>query len=243
MVSAALAESCLWGGAWEGVDVGSAHFVLPLFHQPCGYWRSNDSGEMRFSFTVMFILTIAYYREFLLRHTSEIVTQITTGEIDLFGTAVSVDNPIPFVLPLSLLDNIFAFVGAVLVLGLHHRLALQADDGHAPVVEFVPQLVLFSLLSKQQSYYAIPALLPLVLLAGRDQRIALFGVAGGVLTWLSVGVRVGTLAVPGSRSATLPLVMSWAEAPSGAAWPLSELGDALEQQCSIVIFSETQEPL
>ena len=104
----------------------------------------------------------------------------------------------------------------------------------------LPQLVLLSLLSKQQSYYAIPALLPLVLLAGRAQRLALFGVAGGVLTWLSVGGGVGTLGGPWITERYVAPRYELAEPPSAAAWPLSEIGDELEQQCSIVIFSETQ---
>ena len=233
-------------GACLGVGLMLDRLILCASVLPPALWllaKQRQWKNASYSFAVVTILTVAYYREFLIRHTDEIVTQITTGEIDSSGTAVFVDNPIPLLYYLlSLFDNISGpFVGVALVLGCIAAWRSKQTMDTLLWCSLLPQLVLFSLLSKQQSYYAIPALVPLVLLAGRDHRIALFGVAGGALTWLSVGCGVGTLGGPWITERYVAPRYELAEPPSDASWPLSEIGGALEQQCSIVIFSETPE--
>ena len=135
------------------------------------------------------LLTGAYYREFFNRHSHEIFSQATTGEIDSAG--VLTETPALFewiYYPLTLIDSQAGpILGVVMLIGLIGRLDRTRSILLASVLGGV---AFFTLVSKNQVFYTLPILAPLAAMAATRQRIAWIGVVGGLWSFLSVGVGV-----------------------------------------------------
>ena len=143
-----------------------------------------------------FALTIAYYREFVLRHSAELLSQAPVGEIDSVGTLVLSDNPLPILYYLvSLLDTQAGFViGCTMLVGVGYSLRQSKMDNTLLWWVLLPGLVFFSMLAKKQVYYTFPILVPLAIVAGRVPVLSWISVIAGVFLWLQQGCGVFPLA-------------------------------------------------
>ena len=138
------------------------------------------------------LLTAAYYREFFSRHAHEILSQATTGEIDSAGALTEIPALFEWAYyPLVLLDSQAGpILGMVMLLGMIGRI----DRPRAILLgSILGGIGFFTLVSKNQVFYSLPILAPLAVLAASRPRLAWIGVAGGVWSFLAVGL--GT--VPG----------------------------------------------
>ena len=135
------------------------------------------------------LLCGAYYREFFQRHSHELFSQATTGEIDSAG--VLTETPALFewaFYPLALLDSQAGpVVGAIMVMGLFGRM----DRARSVLLASIAGgIVFFTFISKNQVFYTLPILAPLAALGAARPRLAWIGLAGGLWSFLSVGVGV-----------------------------------------------------
>lgn len=188
------------------------------------------------------VLSAAYYREFFLRHTQEIFSQVSTGEIDA-GGALSVGGGWLYY-PLVLLDSQAGpLIGALMVWGVAVaavRCWRRPDDPAAVLLAAtLPAVVFFTLIAKQQVYYTLPILGPLAVLAAGRGPVVWLGVVGGLWSWLAVGVG----AAPGGP--WMPI--SWvsprhvlARPPTHQQWPLAAGLAALQppEGAHVLVFSE-----
>lgn len=133
------------------------------------------------------LLTAAYYREFFLRHSGEILSQATTGEIDSTGALTEAPALIEWAYyPLTLIDSQAGpILGFVLLCGLLGRRSQARTILMASVLGGV---AFFTFISKNQVFYTLPILGPLAVLASLRPRLALVGVAGGLWSFSSVGL-------------------------------------------------------
>jgi len=136
------------------------------------------------------VVTAAYYREFFNRHSHEILSQATTGEIDSSGALTEVPALFEWAYyPLTLIDSQAGpILGVVMLLGLVGRLNRTRAILLASVIGGVG---FFTLVSKNQVFYTLPILAPLAVLAATRNRLAWIGICGGLWAFLSVGI--GTL--------------------------------------------------
>jgi hypothetical protein len=127
----------------------------------------------------------AYYREFFLRHSFEIMSQAN-------GVLAESSGLLSWLYyPLTLLDSQAGPVlGIVLILGL---IGPMSKARSVLLASVVGGLVFFTVVSKNQVFYTLPILAPLAALASTRSRLAWVGVLGGVWGFLAVGVGV----VPG----------------------------------------------
>jgi hypothetical protein len=211
-------------------------------------WRSWRAGRQALvacavnlvmAVGVTLMLTVAYYREFFMRHSAELLSQAPVGEIDSAGTLqVQEGAPGPLWYLVSLLESQAGLVlGAVLLVGLVGNLR----GGRALLVSCVAfGLGFFSLVAKKQAFYTLPILVPLAVLVGRRRSLAVLGVVGGTWNLASVGLGL----VPGPPH----LFASWVSTPYVVArppthdqWPLEEAWRVLEPAPgSVIVFSEDQ---
>ena len=149
-------------------------------------------------FGVAFILTIAYYREFFLRHSQELISQAPVGEIDAAGTLVESVNPVPWLYYLlSLFDNQQGYVIALLSLvGLVMSLRTRGPKEQILLWSILPGVTFFTFIAKKQVYYTFPILVPLSLMAARFGRWSWLGVVGGFVLWLQQGWGILPTSVP-----------------------------------------------
>ncbi len=203
-------------------------------------WRNLVLG---LSGTVL--LSAAYYREFFIRHTAELLSQAPVGEIDSAG-AVTVGGGLLDALyyPLVLLDSQAGpLIGGLMLWGAVGagrelwRDRSRARTAGVMLAAVIPATIFFTLIAKKQVYYTLPALAPLAVLAGRG-RVAWIGVLGGAWSWLAVGVG----AVPGGPWMPIDWVAPrhlLARPPSGQDWPLDEAAAALSDGAGgVLVFSE-----
>jgi len=157
--------------------------LLPLL------WRANRKSwtHLAMGLGVTLLLTGAYYREFFIRHTSELLSQAPVGEIDSAGTLSGGGGLLDwFYYPLALVDSQAGPVlGALMIWGLIGRLrgpraVLLCSVGGG--------LLVFTLIAKNQVFYTLPILGPLAVLAATRGRWVALGVVGGLWTLLSVGI-------------------------------------------------------
>jgi hypothetical protein len=188
------------------------------------------------------LLSAAYYREFFLRHTSELLSQAPLGEIDAAG-AVSIGGGWLYY-PLALVDSQAGpVIGALMLWGLGAaavRCWRRRDDPSAVILAAVlPAVIFFTLISKQQAYYTLPILGPLAVLAAGRGHVAWLGGLGGLWSLLAVGVGV----VPGGPW----LPEDWvaprhvlARPPSWQSWPLDEALAVLDAapDAQLLVLSE-----
>jgi len=184
------------------------------------------------------MLTAAYYREFFLRHTEELLGQAPVGEIDAAGQVTATGGIWPALYyPLTLIDSqAGAIIGLLMVGGLvvaavawtkelrQGGWSRARTDPHGPLLAAVlPAMVLFSLIAKKQVYYTLPILGPLAVLAGARGRWAWLGVAAGLHGFVSLGW--GWLPQTAPTAPFLPRGWvsprhSLAQPPSRETWPL-----------------------
>jgi hypothetical protein len=190
---------------------------------------------------VALLLSAAYYREFFNRHFSELTSQASVGEIDSAGVLQELQNPIPSLYyPLALIDSQAGpFIGLAMCAGLlvlfrkkkllSHDLILLFSAGGA--------LLFFSLIAKKQVYYTIPILFPLAFWLSQHLILRRLAWAGGLFTWLGVGVGMWELGKPWLPEAWAAPRHLLARAPSFQEWPLDEALADIEAQ-HVLVFSE-----
>ncbi len=204
-------------------------------------------------------LTFAYYREFFLRHTDELLGQAPVGEIDAAGQVTVGGGLIPALYyPLTLLDSQAGiFVGLLMLLALVAtvfsliRRASTEDwsrvalDARATLVfAVVPAVLFFTVIAKKQVFYTLPILGPLALLAGTYRRVAPVAVAAGL--W-----GIGTLGIGWAEPNRLAgpfLPLAWvaprhavAHPPGHDAYPFDDLVAAMDGvPDAVLVMSEDQ---
>ena len=217
--------------------------VLPLL------WRADRRAwkNLVLGAGSTLVLCGAYYREFFIRHTAELLSQAPVGEIDSAG-AVTVGGGLldAMYYPMVLIDSqagpiigglmLWGVAAAVVELWRERRIG---GAGSVLLAAVVPAVVFFTFIAKKQVYYTLPILAPLaVLAAGRGRVASAVGVVGGLWAWLAVGVGV----VPGGPWMPIDWVAPrhvLARAPSGQDWPLAEASAALTGGAGgVLVFSE-----
>lgn len=203
-------------------------------------------GNLALGLGATVLLSAAYYREFFIRHTAEVLSQASAGEIDSAG-AVTVGGGLLDTLyyPMVLVDSQAGpVIGVLMLLGVCTAAAAlwRARWEHRAsgvlLMAIIPATIFFTLIAKKQVYYTLPALAPLAVLAAGRGRLAWLGVLGGVWSWLAVGLGV----VPGGPWMPIDWVSPrhvLARPPSGQDWPLEEACAALAGSTGgILVFSE-----
>lgn len=229
-----------------------AFFLLPAAVPPVlsGLRRQPRQAlaTLALSALVALLWCGAYYREFFLRHSAELLSQAPVGEIDSAGRITATEGPLALLYyPLALVDSQAGpLLGLAMLLGLG-RAALRwgrrprLDDPHAPLLAAVAAgLLLFTLIAKKQVFYTLPLLAPLAVLAAGWRPVAWTGLVGGAWALLAVGIGL----VPGGPW----LPEAWvaprhvlARPPSGQQWPLHEALQALgegEPPAHVAVLSE-----
>jgi len=164
-----------------------AFFLLPAL-VPLA-WRMSKRATLHLcqALGITAILTGAYCREFFIRHSHELFSQVGTGEIDSAGTLTEVGAMIEWAYyPLTLLDSQAGIVlgGAMLVAVFTRRC------GAAMILwaSMAGGVLFFSLISKHQVFYTLPVLVPLAAFLSAKPRLAIVGIAGGLWSFASVGL-------------------------------------------------------
>ena len=189
---------------------------------------------------VVLLLTGAYYREFFLRHTSELLGQAPVGEIDAVGQVTINGGDIPgMYYVFSLLDSQAGpVIGGLMLWGLVAAardawVARRTGPGSPAAVvlaSVVLPVLFFTFVAKKQVFYTLPVLGPLAVLAAARGRAAWLGVAAGLWTFGVLGVGL----LPGRGTVIEWMPDRWvaprhtlAEPPSFEEWPLDDAVAAL----------------
>ena len=190
-----------WSIAW-GLVFGTALMldrltVLFYLGPACLYvftkvkWRERHIRRgILYSFILFLGCTIAYYREFFIRHSNELLSQAPVGEIDSAGTLLTSINPVPSMYyVLSLLDSQAGWaIGLLMLAGVFYAIKTRKEQEVLLLSATLPGVLFFTLVAKKQVYYTFPMLVPLALLAGRFQKMSWIGLGCGGLLWLQHGV-------------------------------------------------------
>ena len=199
-------------------------------------------------------LSGAYYREFFLRHTAELLGQASAGEIDAAGDIFVTTGALSWAYyPLALIDSQAGpALGALVALGLVALGARARRDGGLPRAEQVllaaslPAMLLFTFIAKKQVYYTLPALAPLLVIAGQRRRLAWLGLLGGLYAFGAQGIGALPRGLP-SGDWLPPRWVSHrhtlARPPSFERWPVAEAIAALEARGPVervLVFSEVE---
>lgn len=213
-------------------------------------WRYRNSQLVRcntlWGVGTVCILTIAYYREFFLRHSQELISQAPVGEIDAAGTLVESVNPVPWLYYiLSLFDNQQGYVIAFLsLLGVGASLRTRDPMDRTLLWSMLPGVAFFTLVAKKQVYYTFPILVPLSLMAGRFGRWSWLGVAAGFGLWLQQGWGVLPTYVPLNPSMPDCIVEPrylLARPPTAQSYSVEAMVAHIDgQPKEVIVFSEDQ---
>ncbi len=148
-------------------------------------------------------LTAAYYREFFMRHTDELLGQAPVGEIDAAGQVTVTGGSVPAAYyPLSLLDSQAGLlIGILMLSGLVMGGLAVAKTGRRSagatalrdprtvlLASVLPAVLLFTLIAKKQVFYTLPILGPLAVLAATHRRLAPIAVVGGLYSFVGLGL-------------------------------------------------------
>ena len=218
--------------------------ILPIFH-PKNVNRTS-LRNIGWGLLTALLWTIAYYREFFIRHLSEITSQAPVGEIDATGSLVTVENPVSFLYyVISLGEHQMGWgIACLTLMGLIFAIRKPHRDDLTLWASFVPALFFFTVLAKKQVYYTMPILVPLTLLMGRSKWAALGVFFGGVL-WLQQGWGV----LPNTPSLLPP---NWDEPSFVVARPpsfqgfemdplLSKISETDANPAETMVFSSSQQ--
>ena len=193
-----------------------------------------------------FLLTIAYYREFFIRHRQELLSQAPVGEIDSAGQLYASSGIISWLYyPLSLVDSQAGPVlGGLMLFALAHTLKESWKVGFSRNVQmlmwaWVPAVGFFTLVAKKQVFYTLPIIIPLAVWAGQYRRLSGVAVVGGLVGWLSIGWGVGGSWIPWLPERWVAPRHVLARPPSFEVWPLQESIDVISaDKGEILVFSE-----
>ena len=241
--------ACVWGAAL-GVGLMVDRLTLLFFLVPAVIpvlWKSTKTEWKNFLWgagTCLFIAG-AYYREFFMRHMSEILPQASQGEIDSAGMVEQLSNPIPILYyPLSLIDTQAGpFIGLFMLYALVRRaLYDRSTNFFILIFSFVPAVVFFTLLTKKQVFYTLPALVPLALLCTPYLRSGFPVLMGGILGLLSLGCGVGSVGTSWLPPAWVSPQHTLARPPTLESWPYEEMfSNVSSSPKEILVLSQDQQ--
>lgn len=246
-----------WSLAW-GAVFGSALMldrltVLFYLGPACLYiftttnWRSKTVRRTILYSLLLFLgCTVAYYREFFIRHSAELLSQAPVGEIDSTGTVMELGNPVPSLYyALSLLDTQAGWgIGLLMIAGTIFALRRRDKTDIFLLSAVLPGVMFFTIVAKKQVYYTFPMLVPLALLAGRFQRVSWLAVVSGLVLWLQHGV--GVISVETYTQPTISQVYVQpsyvlARPPTDQSYSVDEIVKQIDGQPSeVIVFSEDQ---
>lgn len=191
------------------------------------------------------LISVAYYREFVIHHLGELLPQVVQGEIDSAGDHTEASRGIMevFYYPLSLLDSQAGpILGGLMLFVLGSSLIQfrwKEDSGsrhrseHILLAAVLVPVLFFSLLSKKQLYYTLPILVPMAVLLARRERLAQIGLVGGL--WVMGAQGLGVLPSGFPAGAWMP--EAWVSPrhelirpPSFEQWPIEEVLDTLQEK-------------
>ena len=214
--------------------------VLPLL------WPLERRAIRNFaaSVGVALFLSAAYYREFFINHSSELLSQAPVGEIDSVGTLTVGGGWLYY--PMVLIDSQAGPLLGVAMLCALIAAAIRcvrrpSDPAAVLLAAVLPGMLFFTLVAKQQVYYTLPILGALSVLAASHRPLAWLGVIGGLWSFLALGIGV----IPGGPwmpEAWVSPRHVLARPPSHQVWPFAPAMDALDASpgASILVFSEDQ---
>ena len=242
-------SACIWGAAL-GIGLMVDRLTLLFFLVPAAaplLWRATKVEWKNFGWGVgtCVVLAGAYYREFFLRHMSEILPQASQGEIDSAGMVEQLSNPMPALYyPLSLIDaQAGPFIGLFMLYALVHSSWKQRSTRYWILTSsFVPAVLFFTLLTKKQVFYTLPALLPLSLLCAPYVRLGLPVLMGGLLGLLSLGCGVGSIGSSWLPPAWVSPQHTLARPPTREIWPYEEMFSKVSSSPKeILVLSQDQQ--
>ena len=163
--------------------------VLPIFFEQ-GFWAQRFRiKNLIFGIATGTVFTLAYYREFFIRHSAELFSQAPVGEIDSAGSLIVQDNAVPWLYyPLSILDSQSGLIiGSLMLVGLLVSFTREKSlETKILLSAVVFPLLLFTIIAKKQPYYLMPALVPLSVMATYFSRAALISIGFGFVSFLSL---------------------------------------------------------
>ena len=241
--------ACIWGlalGAGLMVDRLTLLFFLGPAVIPV-LWNATKQEWKSFAWGVGTTILIAgaYYREFFIRHLSEILPQASQGEIDSAGTIEQLSNPIPLLYyPLSLINTQAGpFIGLFMLYILVHRSWRNRSKQYWILIfSFVPAVLFFSLLTKKQVFYTLPALVPLSMLCAPYHRFGIPVLMGGMFGLFSLGCGVGTIGTSWLPSSWVSPQHTLARPPTLESWPYEDMfAKVSSNPQEILVLSQDQQ--
>lgn len=207
-------------------------------------------------------LTAAYYREFFMRHTAELVSQAPVGEIDVAGQVTVTGGIVPeLYYPLTLVDSQAGVgIGLLMLVGLAATLprlwtawkrdgleALPREPRFILWATILPGLTLFTLIAKKQVFYTLPILGPLAVLAASRKRLAPLAALAGIYSFVGLGFGWSHPTIPPGPVLPLEWVTprhTLAQPPSHNRYPFGDVARLLDQSETpvqdILVMSEAQ---
>ena len=241
--------ACIWGAAL-GVGLMVDRLTMLFFLVPAVaplLWRASKQEWKNFAWGVGTCIVIAgaYYREFFLRHMSEILPQASQGEIDSAGMVEQLSNPIPYLYyPLSLIDTQAGpFIGILMLYALVQGFFQRRDKNFWILIfSFVPAMVFFTLLTKKQVFYTLPVLVPLAILCTSYIRLGSMAILGGLLGLLSLGGGVGRIGGAWLPSSWVSPQHTLARPPTLEQWPYEKMFETFSDgPKEILVLSQDQQ--
>ncbi len=229
--------------------LSAAFFLVPAVGPLLWGIDRRRLGNLALGGVAALSLTVAYYREFFLRSSQELLSQAPVGEIDAAGVITVASSLFPgsYYL-LSLVDSQAGLVLGLLMLwglgaavaGLLSRRAASWRAQGVAVAAVVPAFLFFTIVAKKQVFYTLPALGVLAALAA-TRRGAWIGIIGGLWGFSTLGLGLATGGGPWMPEAWVWPRHTLARPPSMQAWPLAEATDAMGPEPeAISVFSEDQ---
>ncbi len=254
---ACLGLSLLFDRLTVGFFLGPA--VLPLL------WRMDRRRAVNLACGVglAVFLTAAYYREFFLRHTGELLQQAPVGEIDVAGQVTITGGPVPALYyPLTLVDSQAGVaIGTLMIIGMLATLpglwsawrrdgadTLRRDPRFVLWAAILPGVLLFTFIAKKQVFYTLPILGPLAIFAASRRRLAPVALLAGLYSFVGLGMGWSHSSVPPGPVLPLEWVAprhTLAHPPSHARFPFEEVSALLRESAdpvdAILVLSEDQQ--
>lgn len=170
--------------------------IVPMIYRD---WRLQSfRRNLAWGLGTTVVLTVAYYREFILRHSQELLSQAPVGEIDSTGAVIESINSLPSLYYLlSLFDSQQGVMIAILsLMGMIQGIRTRTSNDQLLLWSMLPGVIFFTLVAKKQVYYTFPILVPLSLFAARFGRWSWVGILAGLGLWLQQGWGIIPSSVP-----------------------------------------------